>query len=88
MMWEDYVSEPYPLSGECVGCGRFTENYSELNEKTCEECGEDLIVETNIEGQDCRVCGKAFDMWEDYHESKDGTKYCCIQCYEELQEED
>lgn len=87
-MWEEYESEPYPLSGECISCGRFTENDTELEEETCEECTGDLVVETNIEGIDCSVCGKAFDMWERYHDSKINSKYCCVACYEEMQEED
>lgn len=82
----DFLEEPEIIMVECNDCGVT----SDTDDHQCKYCeSEDVMVFTNIEGQDCILCGSTFDIWDNFHRLIDGDFECiCTNCYDNLESEE
>lgn len=82
----DFLEEPEIIMVECNDCGKITDN----DDHQCLSCESDNVtIYTNIEGQDCILCGVTFDTWDNFHRLDGGDFECiCTNCYDDLNSEE
>lgn len=79
----EFLEEPTIITIECNDCLVTTD----ADDYQCPFCeSEDVIVYTNIEGQNCILCDIVFDIWDNFYRKTDGDFECiCESCYDDLE---
>lgn len=81
---EDFEFEEDGINGqECSDCGTYYDADESTESSECEECGGELLNYTYHEGQECCVCNRELDVYEDCYANSDNLM--CVSCFSELE---